>query len=269
MIAYSKAGPIPFKSFTFPDGQPHLELQLIQDEWREATIETAIRNPKELFETLLLADALRGAGYYNINLDIRYLMGARMDRVMGLGQPFTLQVVCRTLNAQGFRKVRILDPHSEAACNMLGASKVYPMEGLKKAIDNCHMVVIPDKGATSRVAEILNNISYPVLTRQAHKHRNPATGALSGFSVDDPSSLKDCHLLIIDDICDGGGTFTGLAKVLIDAGALRVSLFVTHGIFSKGTQLGLSAIYTTNSYQDGFEGSGNVVCFPVSMKEIA
>ena len=42
------------------------------------------------------------------------------------------------------------------------------------------------------------------------------------------------NCLIVDDICDGGGTFIPLAKKLKNAGAKTVTLYVTHGIFSKG-----------------------------------
>jgi ribose-phosphate pyrophosphokinase len=55
--------------------------------------------------------------------------------------------------------------------------------------------------------------------------------------------------LIVDDICDGGATFVALARKLREAGAIEVSLFVTHGIFSKGKDLeGIDNIYTTGSF---------------------
>jgi ribose-phosphate pyrophosphokinase len=43
--------------------------------------------------------------------------------------------------------------------------------------------------------------------------------------------------IIVDDICDGGGTFNLLAhefKADPQAGASKLELFVSHGIFSKG-----------------------------------
>jgi len=40
---------------------------------------------------------------------------------------------------------------------------------------------------------------------------------------------------VVDDICDGGGTFIGLAD-LLDERAMRADLYVTHGLFSQGTE---------------------------------
>ena len=58
-------------------------------------------------------------------------------------------------------------------------------------------------------------------------------------------------MLIVDDLCDAGGTFIGSAQVLRDAGARSVSLYVTHGLFSKGVgnllEQGIDRIYTTSS----------------------
>ena len=61
---------------------------------------------------------------------------------------------------------------------------------------------------------------------------------------------RDC--LIMDDICDGGGTFVLLAEYLLRHGAASVGLAVTHGIFTKGIDIlfdaGISRIYTTDSF---------------------
>jgi ribose-phosphate pyrophosphokinase len=67
------------------------------------------------------------------------------------------------------------------------------------------------------------------------------TGELSGESV------TGKRVLIVDDICDGGATFIGLAAKLREAGATDVVLFVSHGIFSRGvralTDAGISRVF--------------------------
>ena len=40
--------------------------------------------------------------------------------------------------------------------------------------------------------------------------------------------------IIVDDICDGGGTFLGLAAELKKLNAGALILAVTHGLFTKG-----------------------------------
>jgi ribose-phosphate pyrophosphokinase len=46
---------------------------------------------------------------------------------------------------------------------------------------------------------------------------------------------KTC--LIVDDICDGGGTFVLAANYLHSLGAKNIALYTTHGIYSKGTDV--------------------------------
>lgn len=250
----AKSGDLPFKLFTFPDGQRHFEL-LLGSEFREATIEARIANAEELFDVLLAADALRSSGHHSVSLDIRYLLGARMDRRIGATHPSTLEIVARILRGAGFAKIRVLDPHSGVALHLLDAEAVLPVVPVSNVLSHYlasdTVIVAPDAGAAPRVQQLLARAATERRFRvvQGVKHRDPATGALSGFGVQDASVVdgKDC--LILDDICDGGGTFTGLAATLKRYGAKSVDLFVTHGIFSKGVPLpGIRSIFTTDSY---------------------
>ena len=85
----------------------------------------------------------------------------------------------------------------------------------------------------------------------------------------DATRVRDKVCLILDDICDGGGTFTGLSHVLRGTyGARAVDLFVTHGIFSKGLPLdGIRAVHTTDSYRPWRElrDIAKVAMYPVEM----
>jgi len=79
-----------------------------------------------------------------------------------------------------------------------------------------------------------------------HK-RDVRTGNILGVVVD--QNVTDLNLLVVDDICDGGRTFTELSKTL--SMPKKLELFVTHGIFSKGVKELTEAydhIYTTNSF---------------------
>jgi ribose-phosphate pyrophosphokinase len=260
----TRSGDLPFTQLTFPDGQRHLELRLVDRDFLEATIEARLRNADELFDVLLAHDALRASGYV-VSLDIRYLLGARMDRRIDPRQPHTLQVVARILNNAGFQRIRILDPHSPVALELLGAQPVYPLHAVGLVLSHYGpedtVIVAPDTGATARVSTLLalaNRPSFRVV--QGVKHRDSTTGRLSSFSVVDASAVAGKTCLILDDLCDGGGTFIGLAEVLHQVGAVAVDLFVTHGIFSKGTTLaGIRTIYTTDSYWGIGELVGPVV----------
>lgn len=287
MRIYTKAGDLAFKLFTFPDGQPHFILETYERDFLSVTIETAIRNPSELFEVELVSSVLRQSGYAEVNLDIRYLMGARMDRAIDSLQPDTLSIVAKVLNSCGFSQVRILDAHSETATRLIrGSENILPYGAVRQAkrafqAKLACQLVAPDKGAVNRVQRLFPN-GYVV---RCEKIRDMQTGKLSGFRCLDESVVADCDCLIVDDICDGGGTFSGVAKVLHDAGARHVSLFVTHGIFSKGLPLdGIYKVFTTDSYSDhldiknsghrpfenssSFPGNQVATVIPISMKEL-
>lgn len=173
-------------------------------------------------------------------------------RAISWGEPFSLAVVAQLINGAGFSRVRILDAHSEAATRLIRNSvNVLPFKVVRQVIDTIAYpsLVCPDKGAVPRVRLISQTVGGFDQVIHCQKIRVQATGELKGFEVLDKSLCSGKHVLIVDDICDGGGTFVGLAKELRKAGAKKVFLYVTHGIFSKGLPLeGIDHIYTTDSY---------------------
>ncbi|MCK5642660.1 MAG: ribose-phosphate pyrophosphokinase, partial [Gammaproteobacteria bacterium] len=112
------------------------------------------------------------------------------------------------------------------------------------------ILISPDAGSNKKANKLAVDFGFELV--KCDKERNTKTGKLSGFEVFTNSlNGKDC--LIVDDICDGGGTFLGLAKELKNKGAGNIYLFVTHGIFSKGTEIFrelFSGLYCTNSFSD-------------------
>ncbi len=92
-------------------------------------------------------------------------------------------------------------------------------------------ICYPDKGATDKYYSSFPYHASVVCT----KNRDPLTGYISEITC--KGSIKNRKILIIDDICDGGMTFILIAKKLLKEGALTVSLYVSHGIFSKGKKV--------------------------------
>ena len=203
-----------------------------------------------------LVDAVRHVTDITVShLELAWLPWARQDRHMVNGDSFALKVFATQLNTLNFSKVFLLDPHSDAAASAINNSVVIAQETclmqserLRQAIGAGKlMLVAPDAGALKKihnVAKASGARDYAILT----KERDVATGNLTGFAlVSGDVAGKD--VLIVDDLCDAGGTFIGSAQVLRDAGARSVSLYVTHGVFSKGVENllnnGIDAIYTT------------------------
>ena len=47
-------------------------------------------------------------------------------------------------------------------------------------------------------------------------------------------NVKGLHAILVDDIIDSGGTLCNAAKAIMDAGALSVRAYITHGVLTNG-----------------------------------
>ena len=154
----------------------------------------------------------------------------------------------------GFKKVFVMDPHSdkvrlEAArvgLSFYDTTKWISKEFKRSADVSYDGVIAPDHGATERALAFAKELDVPLLL--GSKTRNAHDNSLSNFSV--AGVHKDEHYLVVDDICDGGGTFLGL----YDGGIFPIAsadLFVTHGLFTKGAGSRLRTryqkVFTTDS----------------------
>lgn len=199
-------------------------------------------------------------GTTEVVLYLGYVPYARQDRVCNAGEALAIKIFCDMINAMEFGEVVILDPHSDVTPALLDRCIVKTqIDIIANSIlvkDLCaghRTLVAPDAGATKKVdalAEYFGGLDVV----QGFKKRNTATGKLTGFGY--LGNVEGQDLLIVDDICDGGGTFLGLAAKLREGGAATVSLYVSHGIFSNGIEVlldgGIDKLYSTNSFEHGF-----------------
>ncbi len=242
---------IGYTPFTFPDGQRHITLDADVSN-SEVQITTSLTCADDLFDLLLVNDILTH-NKNTVHLRIEYLLGARMDARINDRQPFTMQVVSRIINIAGFKSVTVLDPHSRTSLAMLHGAMppVYPMTefltALKDFTPEDTVIIQPDFGAQERVRKMASGMGFRII--ECSKERDSASGKLFNPKILKPALVESMRCLIVDDICDGGATFVALARKLREAGARDVSLFVTHGIFSKGRDLeGIDKIYSTDSF---------------------
>jgi ribose-phosphate pyrophosphokinase len=186
---------------------------------------------------------------------------ARQDEVYVDGDPLSIQVFADFINSLNFDQVVITDPHSKVTPALLHNSVVIKQHLVATDavlfIDHHSRVpvklVAPDLGASKKIKNLQRHLQLVGLNLdiiQCDKTRDPVTGKITGFKILD-GNPRGAHCLMVDDICDGGGTFLGLGEVLDEAGATEQSLYVTHGIFSKGTEAlrqRFSNIFATNSF---------------------
>lgn len=257
MINFNK-----LKRHDFPDGMSYREIDKIED---KADIIASLRSFQDLMELAQLVDYLRFYGCKEFNLVLHYLIGSRMDRDYMGDCPNTLRVVCDTINSMNFDHISVVWPHSEATMIRLNAHESHLSEicfirdGILKFIDHSKQdpppseldmsLILPDAGAAKRYWTNHNKIlGIDLDVVECNKIRDVATGQLTDFIV--PRSVKE-KCIIVDDLCDGGGTFSGLATKLKKNGAKEIGLVVYHGVFSKGQQLdNIDFTYTTNSFRE-------------------
>lgn len=248
---------IEFKSFTFSGGEPHIKINPDFDVNQEITITQRLNSFNDLGLLCLTVDALRRMDVKVINLFIPYFPAARQDRVMIKGEPLSVKVYADIINAMQLQKVFVFDAHSEVTPALVNNCEVIPnhtfIQTVIKKIGNDAKLISPDGGALKKiykVSEFLGGVDVV----ECSKSRDVKTGRLSGFKVYE-DDLQGVNCLIVDDICDGGGTFVGLAEELKNKNAGKLYLAVSHGIFNKGFEVldCFEKIFATNSFKD-FEG---------------
>lgn len=249
---------IAFKLFSFSGGEPHIKIDSGFNVNEPVAITHRLSSFQCLGELCLAVDALRRMGVAKISLFIPYFPGARQDRVMVLGEPLTVKVYADIINAMKLDKVTVFDPHSEVTPALLDNCEVVSnhafIQEVIKRIGTDVRLISPDGGALKKIYKLSEYLGGTAVT-ECGKSRDVKTGKLSGFRVFD-ESLDGADCLIVDDICDGGGTFIGLAEALKNKGAGKLYLAVSHGIFNKGFEVFggyFEKLFTTNSFTD-FDG---------------
>lgn len=291
---------IVYESFTFAGGEPHIKIkqfwsyrheeETFHDRFKTVirksylkphyvvTITQRINSFNDLGLLVMAVSALHHMGLRHLHLYIPYFPGARQDRVMIPGEPLTVKVYADIINSLRFSRVTILDPHSDVAPVLIENSKVVTnadiardaINHIASKIEGVPVVISPDSGANKKIMKTLQSftggVDLPLV--KCDKTRDLTNGRIVDFNVyADDLTGKSC--VIIDDICDGGGTFLGLAKALREKGAARVYLVVSHGIFSKGFASlceHLDGIYTTDSVRDWGNIGDKVKQFKIRMR---
>lgn len=273
---------VKYETSTFPDGQLHFKLTGPDTQFEDVSkvvIVTSLQAPEDFFRLALARNVL--CNFVNhVHIFVTYLMGGRMDRAIDDRQPDTLDMTGALLSSCLYEgdKVTFVDPHSpltqRRALELLNdnperetcaVDSVLPCSLVEAAgvFEEGTVVVVPDEGAVGRVADLLNSRLAGQRcppTVFCTKVRDSQTGKLSGFDFADEYQEDVAQaakrLLIIDDICDGGGTFSGIAKLLRETNEFApIELCVTHGIFSKGLPIhGIGRVFTTDTFrQPDFE----------------
>jgi ribose-phosphate pyrophosphokinase len=255
---------IKYKISKFPDGQQSITLDkpLITQRLSMVLIKSRLNSFKDLELIITANQCLKEFGIEDVNLYTPYFLGGRSDRKFGEGQTNYLKnVICPIINSQKFNKVVVMDPHSDVleACldNFVKIGNFelvdYALSYLtKQDEDNNVAIISPDAGALKKIYDVAKHFGISNVTT-ASKVREMSTGTILRTELPTMDLNGIEHIVIIDDICDGGRTFIELAKEIKKQTDKPIHLIVTHGIFSAGFKSlfeYFEGIYCTNSIDD-------------------
>ena len=250
-------GDIVYDIINFSDGEKHIKFITEINRKDSVKVICRITSMDELFILMQVGDILNRMEV-EWALVITYLMGMRMDRVMSFNEAFSLKIVAKTINDMHPDAVFVVEPHSDRTLKLINNSTPLMNHFAEAAMtdpEHNYMIVFPDAGAKLRYGEALEN-KVPMMT--CHKKRDPATGKLSGFGIDNPEVLNEypeCNaFFVIDDLCDGGGTFCGIADQLKEIRPdFHRTLAITHAVAARGIYKVMdyyNDLFITNSYVD-------------------
>jgi len=239
------------KTLIFPDKQPHVNIQNIE-EGDEVKVTCSIIDTSILFQLLQCANAIENAFAKKKILVIPYLMAARYDRLMQPGDSIDLKVITDLINSMQFEKVYLFDVHSDVATLLIkNAVNISNKQLVMEYKEENAVLICPDAGAVKKVNKYfewnknLTDIVY------CNKSRDLSNGKIT-LNVLEPEKCKGKNCVIIDDICDGGGTFLAIAEQIQPK---HLTLIVSHGIFSKGLESlekHFDEIIVSDSYRGDF-----------------
>ena len=190
---------------------------------------------QNIMELLIFIDSLKRASAKSITVVISYYGYARQDRKAAGRQPIAAKLVADLLEKAGATKVIALDLHNPSIQGFFNI----PVDDLKgqyvlapeiKKVGR-FTVASPDHGGAVRARILAELISNSVDIAIVDKRR---TGPNKSETLGILGNVKNRNVVIIDDIIDTGGTIIKAAKALKKAGAKKVIVAATHGLFTRG-----------------------------------
>src|SRR5664279_66972 len=186
-----------------------------------------------LMELLLMIDAAKRASAYKVIAVIPYYGYARQDRKDKPRVAIGSKLVANMLTAAGADRVITMDLH---APQIQGFFDI-PVDHLDSAavfipyIENLKLANLtfaaPDVGSANRIREIATYFECEMVI--CDKHRKRANEIASMVVIGD---VTDRDVVLIDDICDTGGTLAKAAGLLKEKGARSVRALCTHPVLS-------------------------------------
>ncbi|MBR9835014.1 MAG: ribose-phosphate pyrophosphokinase [Alphaproteobacteria bacterium] len=188
-----------------------------------------------LMELLICIDALRRASANRITAVIPYFGYARQDRKTDGRTPISAKLVANLVSKSGADRVLTMDLHAgqiqgffDIPTDNMVAQPVMVDDVKARYNGESLMVVSPDVGGVVRARSLANRIGADLAIVDK---RRPKAGVSEVMNI--IGDVADRKCILVDDICDSGGTLVNAAAALKEKGAISVSAYITHGVLSN------------------------------------
>lgn len=240
-----------------PENERHFDITVFPDNthqvWHVKVLEDASKitrfvvdwkfeNQGEFLDVMQLGQLLRNMFSQDVNLHAEWLPFSRQDKPVSNDSTFALQTFLSLVAKVGFfTKITTVDAHSKRLPEGFGVTIIDPSPRINEVLKltEATLVCFPDKGAALRGYKIDEEVyGAPIVL---DKHRDQNTGEILGLKFAlkllGTGMLRSHSVLIVDDLGDGMRTFTEATKLLKSAGAEKVYVYTTHGLYTKGTKI--------------------------------
>ncbi|MGL4394111.1 MAG: ribose-phosphate diphosphokinase [Brevinema sp.] len=191
---------------------------------------------KNIFELLVMVDALKRASAGNITAVLPYYGYARQERKSESRVPITAKLVANLLVGAGVTRVITMDLHAAAIqgffdipVDHLYASSIFDdyTKNTLKANEEW-TVVSPDVGGLERARYLAKSFGAEIAVFDKRREKKNQAEILNLIG-----EVAGKKTILLDDMIDTAGTICQAADRLKTLGAKEVHIMATHGIFSK------------------------------------
>lgn len=229
---------------SFPNSETRIEVhESVRD--RHAFVIGLVNGPinQMLVESLLLTQALKLADARRITVILPYFPYSRQDRKTDTRPPISARAVTDLFKAMGAHQIVTVDLHATQVEGFFDGpfENLSGLNQLVQAISTLEggdvIVVSPDAGGAKRAEKFARQIEKttgnfaPLIVMSKFRAGPGIEPQVTFSSGTDVIRGKTC--VLVDDMIDTGGSITVAARALKDAGAGRVVVAATHGVFSN------------------------------------
>jgi ribose-phosphate pyrophosphokinase len=186
-----------------------------------------------IMELLLMIDAGKRASAHKVIAVLPYYGYARQDRKDKPRVAIGSKLIANMLVAAGADRVITMDLHApqiqgyfDIPVDHLDSHAVFIPYIEKLKLENLTFAA-PDVGSANRIRQIASYFNAEMVI--CDKYRKRANEIASMVVIGD---VVDKDVIIIDDICDTGGTLAKSAGLLKEKGARSVRALITHPVLS-------------------------------------